>query len=173
MLAAASNFWRHLLFTSYPDTGENFSVIIVPEVSCDQIRGFLNLLYLGRTDFSTVHQLDNLVKLVGYLLPELAVISGASNCLFLESATVNKSNSYPVESVVKYQDINEETEQLPLEHELEGYHKTGQTDLMIRWTKSTDDELETGCTDTTIEGGEEHREQEECDDILLVDKISE
>ena len=111
--------------------------VLLPDMTSSVVSGVLSLLYtckLGQAD----SQLDQTIDVVRQLPPDLSlsVGGGSDGCLVLE-ASLEDINTTAVtnilDTVVKYQGL-EEPEQSQLFHV--GYHKSGQTETMIKWTKS-------------------------------------
>jgi len=136
MLAAASTMWRQMLSPIRSELGMDLLTVLMPDTTCSLVSGTLSLLYTGRLDQNS--QLDQTIKLVSQMLPDLNLVvgKGVSDCLVLEATMtdINTTVLTPtVETVVRYQAEQEMTKE---SGNLEGYQKSGQTNTMIKWTKA-------------------------------------
>jgi len=138
MLAAASNMWRQILPSVKSELGLELVTVLLPDTTCTLMSGVLSLLYTGKLDQTPDTLLDQTIKVVSQVLPDLSLSVGegeVGGCLVLEASLADINTpvlTSIVETVVSYQ-----TPEHPGENcMLEGYQKSGQTETMIKWTKA-------------------------------------
>jgi len=148
MLAAASNMWRQILESLKSQLGIlELVTVLLPDMPCILVSGVLGLLYSGNMERTSTSELDQTIKLISQIFPDLNLAVGEENseCLVLE-VTLNNCNNILVpattlETVVTHQHHHPAVED-EQERNLEGYLRSGQTETMIKWSKAETSENE-------------------------------